>query len=832
MHEGILASVIDVCADNLPQKPRDMKRHNSMTLPPKRPDKKIDYRSPQANRSSLPSSPLKLMGMVKLSKTIDENLTIDKRIQLPKEKRIPLPSDGFKIPGIKDEVHQINCLLDEVSKTETDVFGQRLMDVHNYALNEIVLQERTICSDRAILLRRIQQYFNQISKSIPQISESYTVQLEYLRSAINDHQENLEQKNKELVEKSKNIQELTQENEMLQKEITRLHDSISQKDSKNHDLKYETDYLKGKQLNMEMIIHKKKEKTTFLQDCIKSRDEQIESLNKTIDQLKSKISELQALGHINEDTYEKMQKLLIDNTRLTKEITEIRDIEKTDIGIEPVFYHIASKRSGEKKAKSNAGRLKTGEITMSGILPHLYTNKETQSEHYQEKYLSISESIIFNLINESQEDKHIDVQIIKKKRHLSDETDVQMPNLLTFIISSLVIPPNFEEPVLQQSKLMNDNLSYVVKSKKNCSWGLQLIHEFFSDPFLRTMVHSSEKSFEDVFTDWLENKYKLKHLITQVLADFSFFLIQYSELDDYIKLFIEILDGKYSTTQVMIFSTIYTFAASGTTPLLLDTISNNRVTPGETSVINVSADVVHRIISKCFSSDIADSFMKKYSDTNTLFDQFIRNALEFCGEKHKMLHSQLKNLLRLCGCPEIRSISFAAFSNLCHIIGFKENLKNSWKSMLVRNEDQHGNCISYSSLLVFFSERRKPLMDILELPPLSRSMELMSSMSETVLDLFHDIRRRYSVFQSVLEKINQRIKSQVKPILNELRYAILRADLPRMLWLYRKALSLIDSSTLDDFGFMPFPACNNQEIIEIIMNYYNKLEAISFAFIE
>lgn len=390
----------------------------------------------------------------------------------------------------------------------------------------------------------------------------------------------------------------------------------------------------------------------------------------------------------------------------------------------------------------------------------------------------------------------------------------------------------------------------IVKNQKPLSWGIEIIHDYFFDPYIRAF-ENYDKTPETAFSDWIHQKYKLHHVVEQAIADFASILVRYAESPDnskvenksdepvigpvkvnwLVKLFHEVLLGCFSHSQVLFLATLYTFSAQFTYPNFVDMISKREFV--EPIFIDIKS--AFAILNKCFTPQIADSFMReKIKEGNPLieYSRFLRDCTHAFGDLHQRIYSQAKILLSLCGCLDCNLISHEELQYFLTFLGVKDPKRciKSLQSQLPTSDTP----ITLSNLLTLCAEQQKPLMELLSIEPLTQSQTRFDNLKPTSGELYRNFLVRYTqLVNYVMDKIEPNSAIKLQKVTKKLRNAILFVDIPKMLWMYRIFLNKVESITLNERGGIPYSGDRMTiEMVEQLKDYFNRTENVSFALLE
>ncbi|OHT00237.1 hypothetical protein TRFO_33109 [Tritrichomonas foetus] len=243
--------------------------------------------------------------------------------------------------------------------------------------------------------------------------------------------------------------------------------------------------------------------------------------------------------------------------------------------------------------------------------------------------------------------------------------------------------------------------------------------------------------------------------------------------------------------------------------------------------------VAAKIFAKCFTAEISDSFLlplvNKENPMLNYFD-FLRRATDFFGEKHKIIFSQTRDLLWICGCLDPQYIGFDTFVAFVTFLDYDCDMRKEWKSIMSISEKHENNTITIGDLMGYLADRKQQFLRLLNLIPMGKSILTLKSYSTIINDLFLDLMNRFiRVKRQAKSKLSQAINDKIHRYLIDLKQSILCADLPRILWFYRTILLKIDKNLMKEKGSIPFNSKANSEVIKQLVEYYDRTESVAFA---
>ncbi|OHS92760.1 hypothetical protein TRFO_12316 [Tritrichomonas foetus] len=454
------------------------------------------------------------------------------------------------------------------------------------------------------------------------------------------------------------------------------------------------------------------------------------------------------------------------------------------------------------------------------------SEQSNQSPNEKSEKIGIIENNSFSSVNQLNYPEGYNIKI--------EDID-KLPDLIESIIPFLSHAYH-GEPIEQEIRLLNNSsTALVVNNERPLIWGLQIIHGFFIDPFVRSIENNNRISIEAIFVDWISRQYKLQHLITQVISDFSSILVKYKNHSEFLQLFYDILTSKITFPQLCFITTIYSFSNAFTFPNLPIMLENLDVSEAP----QISIDVIYKFMSKCFTEFFANEIIKNFKATNEdpMVDYFLflRKTTDFFGEKHKLVYSQSKNLLTLCSCYDSHMINYDTFCQFLSFLGITNQtvLKDSWKEALGHHEDRSELIAQLSDILTICAEKRDPFIKLIALRPLSSSVQKLRSLSSYVSDLYQELSSRFTkIIPHVLSKLSDKIVKKIIPIYEKLKDSILNVEIGTIIWYYKLIVMKIDNLVTEEKGFVPFNIKANSDQIAKLLEYINRCETVAFAMIE
>lgn len=885
------------------------KEKNKFSTPP--------TNSINSNPSAVPQSPIMNLPSPELPQKY-KSPTVEQIFDQTRSKssfsKPPIIGEPKKI-SVRTEIIQISHSLDssiaEIAPTAASLtpsdqadLMSKMLQLYNFHFNQVMLVEKDNNSDLALLLRRFQQFYNQIICDIPNLEETFNIQIEDLQKQIQELKEQLEEEQTlRKIAENKNIEhEKTIEN--LNQTIKDLTKQSQDKDIQIQNIidEKELDKIKTNQLNFK--INNLHDEIESLKKAIQQRDDEIqrqmelnESSMRNLEQLQHGEAGYIVVYHEEKVKREKAEEQIKE---LQLQIHNLMNIPKSDKSVDTSDIPQAKtkKKKGTKnenlngtltdnispfasssKILSNSPQLtplnstsNLGSIALSKTENEIHVvheSKEIQTnllnqpdgqapcdagtgfvsvesqtdEIPKEAEISIKEKdkdddddefegkqlfLLNTTTGDKNENENVDCDSIENKNFVdqpSNEILKTIPDILTTMT-----------PLLSQLYLRTDSqkleifdishLSPPIQNPKPLIWGLQLVHNFLTDSYLRSIQNRSKISIEQVFVDWLKQQYKLQHLVNQVISDFSYLLKLNSE-DSIMKLFLEILESRYTFPQVCYIATIYSFSVSLTKPSFLEMLQG--ISP-KTNELKIHIRIAFELISKSLNSKIANNFLSNRATTeNPYIDyvDFLRESAYLFGEKHELLHNQAKNLMKICGCSDLQNIqndSFSAFFCFLGITNPKE-IKKDWK--FVQTDDS----TTIQKVISLCADKKKPLMNLLAFNSLATTVKKMSTLPPLLLTVFDSFIKRYTMTVPGFMKDSINVQNELKNDMEEVKNSLINVDIPKILWFYKKFLLKFDELCLNEKGFIPLATTPNDQMIKALIEYYDRAETVSFAFV-
>ncbi|OHT15930.1 hypothetical protein TRFO_13589 [Tritrichomonas foetus] len=797
---------------------------------------------------------------------------------------------------------------------EHSEFISKMLQLYNYHFNQLVLTEKDNSSDYALLLRRFQQFYNQIISDIPSLRASFEGEIEELKNQIIKLNNELEEeKTLRNISEKKNM-DLEKTSESQKQQINEINQESQEKDIKIQTISDDNDFQKSQINQLNFKITNLTEEIDSLKKAIIQRDEEIRiGLEQNEENMKilakfqegetgyivvyheekikrenaeSKIKELQQQIHdlMNIPKSDKsvnttdlpQQKI---KKRRGKGVNDSKSLNKTNSGIVSSSPSYVLSNSGTSTAKTSMNDIPS---TLSKDIPIIHEDIETQTsprrsidksaelesdgkapcdagtcliEHYtqtDDSLLPKPETIIKEVIKEvpiantnisavpsstsaasnyenddivEENEVVTSIEFLEFVESPTKESLMMIPDLLTTMTPFL--SQTYSKGDYQELKILLPK-STTTRNDKPLIWGLQIIHNFLTDSFIRSIHNRSKLSIESVFVDWLSEQYKLQHLVNQVVNDFSYLIINFSN-DNLVKLFIELLESRFTFPQVCFLATIYSFSVNVTKPSYLEMLQG---TTPNTNLLKIHIKHAFELIKKALNPKIADIFLANRASKDSPYIDyvdFLRQSAILFGDKHELLHAQAKNLLRICGCSDIQNIQNDSFNSFFCFLGLNnpKELKHDWK--FVQDE---GNSTSIQKLVSLCADKKVPLMRLLAIRPLASTVKHISQLPPLISTVYyHFINRFTETIPKILLNTSNEIREKTAQSQEDVKDALISVDLQRILWCYKQFLLKLEEMCLSERGFIPIAPQPNDQMIRNLIEYFDRSESVSFAFV-
>jgi hypothetical protein len=765
-----------------------------------------------------------------------------------------------------------------------------LLDVYNYALNEIILQEKENCVDRALLLRRLHDFYNQLVSDVPTMGESFMNERMSYENKIAEltaevHSISSERDEIREVWKATDSRAIA-----LEADVQKLTEETNEKDILLSSTMYDLEYAKGQVQRLTFKLTAKREKRAALKKAIVERDAEVQRQLAQIDQLEKQLSQWQQgeTGYIVKyrEEIETNGKLRAEIQNLQLVIENISNIQKFSIAVDTSDL---PKKSSKSKGKGRPTAVRpvgkggsilfaAGSLASAKGLPTIDDDPEPEIVLPQETESPVPRPPPVDLTDaDSQTDpvpspepvivevvKEVPIAVqtarseatrgspmalgktVRRKATVVAETDYELQSECPFDPSKIDSVPDlhcvvmpfmstlYAPPQLADVRMLTQATArQVAMHRKPVIWSLQTIHNFFCDPFMRSLEIHGKSTIETVVLNWLGKQLRISHLVTSAVANLAYAITEYRTVHPLVDLFAEMIEGIYSLSQVCFIATVYAFSCGLAYPNLIEMLSRMDIDPTEFTVV-IDIRIAHALLTKSLSPDFSGEFLApKVDPENPLLNYFtfLREIGVFFGEKHKMIYFQAKNLLSLCGTSDHQLVSYELFEHFMAFLSNEKHLKEDWRNAL-KNSEVRGSMIKFPELLTICAERREVLLELVTLPPLSDAAKTLTRFPPHIRELHRGIVSRLArVVLRVFSKWTE-MPPRVAEIRFDLRQALLSADISRGIWFYRMLIIKLDRLIMTRKGSIPFSMTSSPEVIGQLVEYIDRTESVAFALLD
>lgn len=823
-------------------------------------------------------------------------LPTDKLMQAEMKKQVAR-TDVVKITQQLDNALASVSSEDEGDSPEKKAERKRhLLRFYNFAFNELILAEKENCSDKAVLLRRFKKFYNGVLEEMPGLSEGFVGRIDELGKEVERLNGELTSDRAEkeaALEREKSLkQEIAEMTEKMKKQTKDSND----KDIQIEKVTDDRNYYKGLFLQIKMKLEVKEAEVIALRNAVEERDEEIRRQLDTNEENSKKLDSFAngETGYIVVYHEEKAKREAAEKKieELNQKLEEFLQRELVDECVDTSDLRLRHKR----KKKGGSGKLARSRSTVSHLT--ILAPKENEEDSSIAAWRNTmpaksSDNIMTYSSKLIDEETNLDSKEIQTEPGscMTSDTDdlpparpmverMDRPTQTERAQDDVAFDDDYQEP---EPDVRIDEIEYVNPQGYNIDhkaidvlpdllsvitpflsqayvpcpgkglevvnadlypkpaeldrplvWVLQMIHNFMTDPYIRSVQHQSKLSIEAVFVDWVMKQYKLQHLVNQVIADFSYMLSLNKENDKMLSLFNDILESRYTLSEVCFMATIYTFTIGYTFPSLIDMLQTLEMSSNFDS-IKIHVVVAFKVLAKCFSPGLANAFLQgKASRENPMLDyiDFLRDAAKFFGVKHRQVYTQAKDLLVICGCPDTNCITFDKFSSFFSFVDPAADMKQKWNAIMDTKEDKDLKYMPLIDLIASCSEKRGPLMKLLSFTNLAETVAELQKMRPSLFTLYDSAVTRFChAIPHVLSNVDSSISKPLWILQNQLKEAILKGDLAKSLWFYKLFLLKTDQVAVRAKGAIPIPSRPSEKQIESIMEYYNQCESVSMAFV-
>ena len=837
--------------------------------------------------------------------------------------------------SVKEEIARLNGSLDETIRSllptgplndeEKFEFTMQLVRVHNYTMNQLILLDKQSCSDRALLLRRLSTFYQEVIEDFPSYFSSYKERIATLEQQVSSLSQSLGIFKEKADSCEAKMKKQEEEIEVLKDEKEQLTKRANDGDVDKQTLEEKNQMLENVVYNLKFKLKKEDEEKEKLKQFLESTEEenkkQIDTIEKLSQQLKEKANGESGVVWDLRKAEVRINELEEKNTKLNRSIYLLEHKELFDACVDTSDLPQDAKSKKKRKASIQnvagdqnpyaqtgivpqvsmpGGISKTPSMSKFNFIPseksfasipttsslNLFSGAPSQTnlkvnECGMKRIVSLKEEEVqtdtiekttievqtdaVEFANPAQNDKQENTeenndkdaqnQAATKPVELTEEEldsnfnieDVVFDDVPGYTLDkekiasipqlfSTLVPflgTSYKNAITTELDRLNiGKITGVKKQDRSLVWALQIIHNFLCDPYIRSYEASQFDNCEKIFVEWLLRVYKLQHLVNQMCADISIKIFTMRDEEDMIRFFSDIMENKFSYTQLCFISLIYTFAVQFSNPLLTDLLQDPDLPMGHPKIM-IHVKAAYYLLARTMSPILASGFMRSKIDPSVPmwgFIDFLRKAAQFFTDKHKQISTRSSDILFLCGQVQgSNTISYDAFNKFMCLLDSVEDHKHWYEAIL---SEKRTSALDLSQLISVCAERKRPLLELLRLDKVSACVEEFKKYKALAQEFYWHFLKRYTItITAVLEKLPASIIAKVQPIISKIRVDLLNVDFHALLWHYRLFLSIIDKDMLDIVQEIPFQLDSSDKVYEDVINFFDMTEKISFSLI-
>ena len=861
------------------------------------------------------------------------------------------PDFGEEKNSIKEEIARLNDSLDEtiqkllpdhqMDDNEKYDYTMKMVRVHNYAVNQLVLLDRTNSSDRALFIKRLATFYQEVIDDFPNYFTKFHIKIDELENELKNCTEKAEKYQNESKTNEEKIKELQSKNETLEKE---KNDLIHQSNDKDVDIQALQDKVQllenssiSYQFKLKKIQEEKDQFQTLYNNIVEDQKNQLNTIENLSKQLKEKEDGDSGVVWELRKAQVRINELLEQNTQLHKTIYSLEHKELVDACVDTA--DLPQEKKGKKKKKqqqpqldiqfvaqpipkfpsqsrfnfnqSNSGKIsqcpsqaqlpnsrnssmnfippQTSDCGMKRITvtkdietetdPIIYETVEIQTdlrgnlsvrnsqknlkssrinspnetERTEENLENSEETVPATVPIELTEAElntalNIDeIDFVEVKGYNIDEEELnKIPNLFPTLVP---IFGSIYRPVTQREldRLNIGKMTGVKKQDRSLVWGLQLIHNFLCDPFIRSYEASQLDGAEEIFVEWLVRQYRVSHLVNQICGDISILIYTNREDEQMIQFFSDLMENCYTYAQLCFISSIYSFAVNLTNPKMVSLLQELDL-PSTHEKVMIHTKCAFVLLSRAMSPILATAFFRTRINPREPmlnFVDFLRNTASFFNEKHRQLFNRSHDILSLCCKSNSNSLSldgqlkskkienkeiiitYDVFNKFMCLLDSVEDHRQWWESILLEKKE---SALDPAMLISICAERRRPLLELLRLDRVGTKIAHYNEYKPLIQEFYqHFLKRFTQTIPEVIQKLPSSIVPLVQPFVENLRQDFLNIDFNQILWHYRMFLSIIDKNMLDIVQEIPFSMNSPDNVFNEIIDFFNMTEKVSFS---
>lgn len=825
---------------------------------------------------------------------------------------------------LRQEIQQITSALDEglqqymsfVPKDDSEKLKvtYQLLQIHNIAMNQLILLDKTTCSERAILLRRLQTFYKEVIEDIPSYFTAFEDQIASLSKLAQSVTSELSTYKTETADLKEQIKTLNENIEKLQKQNEEL---IKMSNDKDIEIQVREDRISMLQVNLQGVQIQSKEYATKAESfermyhkAVEESKQQLEVIEKFSQQIKSTEDGNSGIIWDLRKAEIRIKELEQQNQNLNRSVYNLQNVPKEDkcvdtadlppppkskkkkkivtldssgqisaqpsmngmpLGITPSMSQLGAfnpprgripsnasllglnsggnstnpflsestsmiRRSGLKYIETQTDKIETAESEIQTDPVNIIMIEEPQKQEEEEEEDKSDAKSIEMITNIIEEESTFDIWKVDFNTvpgyDITQEELKQIPDLFPTLVPVFGQP--FRPPELRELDRLNiGKLEGVKRQDRPLVWAFQLIHNFLTDPFVRSHEAMQLKYGESIFVEWLSRQFRLPHIVNQICADISILIFTTRNVEPFMKFFSNMMENMFSYPQICFISVVYSFTVNLTYPNLLKMIQDYNL-PDDHTNIQLHMRTCYTVLARCLSPVLAGSFMKSKIIPEQpmweLFD-FMTQSATFFLDKHHHIYSTAVGILELCGHSSDSSlITYDVFNKFMCLMDAVEDHTKWWHIVTQQNQTSG---LDLLGLISVCAERKRPLIELFKVEGISRAMDKFKSLPIPLYEYYMSFVDRFAVtIPKVLDKSPAILVEKLDRVIHKIRNDLITLNFASFSWNYRVFLNITDTNMLNIVHQIPFRMDANEKVYKDINEYFTMCEKISFALFE
>ncbi|EAY19108.1 hypothetical protein TVAG_189990 [Trichomonas vaginalis G3] len=819
---------------------------------------------------------------------------------------------------LRQEIQQISSQLDEeiqkfmpinpANDKEKLEITYKLLQIHNIAMNQLILLDKTTCSERAILLRRLQTFYKEIIEDIPSYFTAYEQEIANLRVQLEELSKDRDKCKTESENLTIDIDSIKTKIETLQKQNE---DLIKMSNDKDVEIQVRDDKitmltvsLQGSQIQAKENASKAESFERMYHKSVEESKQQLEVIEKFSQQIKAVEDGNSGVVWDLRKAEVRIKELEQQNQALNRSVYNLQNVPKDDKcvdtsdlppppkskkkkkpqnvatdsvgqivqqaaniapsvsigGFAPLRGRIPSnvsllqlssggnstnpfiseqpsmvRRASNKDKETQTDKIETSEIEVQTdpvniiMLPE---EKEEKQEEEEKHEGPATEMIVENIQNETILDIwKVDFNRVNGYDITKEELD-KIPDLFPTLVPVFGQP--FKSPETRELDRLNiGKLEGVKRQDRPLVWAFQLIHNFLTDTFVRSVEAMQLQYGEAIFVEWLSRQFRLPHIVNQICADVSLLLFTTRNVEPFMKFFSNMMENFFTYPQICFISLLYSFTVNLTYPNLLKMIQDYNLAEEHTNIC-IHMRTAFTVLSRCLSPGLASTFIRQKVMPEQpmwkLFD-FMTQSATFFLDKHQHIYQSTVSILQLCGHSSDSSlITYDVFNKFMCLMDSVQDHSKWWNNLMQQN---HTSGVDMLGLISICAERKRPLIELFRLDNMKPSMDKFKGLSTALYEYYMSFIERFAVtIPKILDKSPAQLLEKLERVIPKIRNDLLTINFASFSWHYRVFLNITDTTMLNVVHQIPFRLDSDDKTYKEINDYFTMCERVSFALFE